>query len=603
MASALELSKLVIATLLHTYWKEMNRLLAGYLTVALFVLVVITSAGIYGFLSDAYQQTANKDRIVSKKIEILKYKKGVYAVQLETLKGEKTTLYTGIGELRKSLGTSNQSQYIDRKTGQLITNVSSGNKKAVERQLAEATSRQEALDKEIQAKTDSVLALETRILETEASSDVAAELGPLKYVSGLTGIEMDRVVNYFLLLLIFVFDPLAITLVLAANFAFELKRRKETEAPDTTLPSPAPQGPAPGSDEGNEQVEESQIQSDTEISPLLEVVAENVPFNPAPPVAEHPHLTEAELQELNEQYPPRPMAVIEHHYTFPTGSGSTTTQVEKPKNVFLAPGVFVTEWDINYTTPKTPEDVQQLADFIADLRRISLSRTAPSGSADLATPVGSFVPQLPPSVAAPETPQERVEALDELAPALDENVAPEAIYKAVDPFSQPVDAYRFWKSLIPQLVIPTGSAVQPLVAAGVAKYELEDLLGSVFSQPVEVVYIPSSGSLENGGDAPVYIPDVKIEPASVTLEELLQQPVYQPYLPLQMTKLPVYDEYEVVEVPVVRDDEVVVEVVEEPKPKKRGRPSKRTITEHLPNDAASKHLKDALPPEDDEKKK
>ena len=52
------------------------------------------------------------------------------------------------------------------------------------------------------------------------SNEVAGELGPLKYLSGLTGIPMDQIINYLLLTIIFVFDPLAIALVIAANFAF-----------------------------------------------------------------------------------------------------------------------------------------------------------------------------------------------------------------------------------------------------------------------------------------------------------------------------------------------------------------------------------------------
>ena len=59
-----------------------------------------------------------------------------------------------------------------------------------------------------------------KILEKEVSNESARELGPLKYVAKSLGIEMDKVVNYFLLLIVFVFDPLAICLVIAANFAF-----------------------------------------------------------------------------------------------------------------------------------------------------------------------------------------------------------------------------------------------------------------------------------------------------------------------------------------------------------------------------------------------
>ena len=59
MAGSLEVAKIVIASLLYQYWKDLNKLLRTYLTIATVVLVLITSMGIYGFLSAAYQETYN----------------------------------------------------------------------------------------------------------------------------------------------------------------------------------------------------------------------------------------------------------------------------------------------------------------------------------------------------------------------------------------------------------------------------------------------------------------------------------------------------------------------------------------------------------------
>ena len=59
-----------------------------------------------------------------------------------------------------------------------------------------------------------------KILDKQISNESSRELGPLKYLAKSLGVEMDKVVNYFLLLIVFVFDPLAISLVIAANFAF-----------------------------------------------------------------------------------------------------------------------------------------------------------------------------------------------------------------------------------------------------------------------------------------------------------------------------------------------------------------------------------------------
>ena len=67
---------------------------------------------------------------------------------------------------------------------------------------------------------DSLRKFQVQVLELDNNTEVAGELGPLQYLSGLTGISMDKIINWLLLIIIFVFDPLAISLVIAANFAF-----------------------------------------------------------------------------------------------------------------------------------------------------------------------------------------------------------------------------------------------------------------------------------------------------------------------------------------------------------------------------------------------
>ena len=73
---------------------------------------------------------------------------------------------------------------------------------------------------------DSLQKYKLEILELENDGDTVGELGPLQYISGLTGTPMDKIINILLLVIIFVFDPLAISLVVAANFAFDKANRK-----------------------------------------------------------------------------------------------------------------------------------------------------------------------------------------------------------------------------------------------------------------------------------------------------------------------------------------------------------------------------------------
>jgi hypothetical protein len=73
---------------------------------------------------------------------------------------------------------------------------------------------------------DSLQKYQLAILELDNNTDVAGELGPLQYLSGLTDTPMDKIINILLLVIIFVFDPLAISLVVAANFAFDQAYKK-----------------------------------------------------------------------------------------------------------------------------------------------------------------------------------------------------------------------------------------------------------------------------------------------------------------------------------------------------------------------------------------
>jgi hypothetical protein len=76
---------------------------------------------------------------------------------------------------------------------------------------------------------DSLRTYQRKVLELDNNTDVAGELGPLKYLSGLTGYPMDKIINILLLVIIFVFDPLAVALVVAANFAYNQAFPKKRE--------------------------------------------------------------------------------------------------------------------------------------------------------------------------------------------------------------------------------------------------------------------------------------------------------------------------------------------------------------------------------------
>ena len=227
MASFLEASKLIIATLLHTYWGSIGKGLRIYLIVSIFILSLITSVGIYGKLTHGYQETANKAGNIDSQIALIEVKRDNIQEQLAVYNEEKSTINTAISELRKGL-SNNVIQYRDT-SGQLITTTSSSTRRALEKQLDKAMERQEVINSKVDELNDKIFEYETEIVEIKTGNDLAGELGPLKYISGITGWDMDKVVNILLLVIIFVFDPLAISLVIAANVAFNKLKKKYKE--------------------------------------------------------------------------------------------------------------------------------------------------------------------------------------------------------------------------------------------------------------------------------------------------------------------------------------------------------------------------------------
>lgn len=232
MGSFLEISKIAIATYLHDKWKETYGILKIYLTMALVTLSVLTSIGIYGLLSTGFQKNIAGLEINNKKIENIEIKK----TRFEEIKGEyqkeKESLDKDITNLRNALSTNTTTQTVDRTTGQVITRANGGNRKAFETQLKVAQTSKDTISKKIENLNDSITKLDLQVLDLTSQEIESGELGAIKYLSEITGWDIKKTANFFILTLIFVFDPLAIALVISTNQAFKNFRRKEEDKVD-----------------------------------------------------------------------------------------------------------------------------------------------------------------------------------------------------------------------------------------------------------------------------------------------------------------------------------------------------------------------------------
>jgi hypothetical protein len=224
MAASLEFSKLILAAYLHNHWKSAGWM-KWYLTFAVGILMVITSVGIYGFLTSAYQTTADKLGTTDKLIEVVELKKGRFQEQITYYNDEKVKLNESINGLRGGLSNNTQSRVDGR--GNVIITTSSAQRKALESQLLSAVEQRDLISKKIEVSTDSVTKLDLQVLDLKTNNEVAAEIGPLRYMSEITGKPMNVIVNWFTLLIVFVFDPLAISMVIALNKLTSNKKEED----------------------------------------------------------------------------------------------------------------------------------------------------------------------------------------------------------------------------------------------------------------------------------------------------------------------------------------------------------------------------------------
>jgi len=211
MAISLEFAKFVLAAYLHRRWQHLGSVYKYYLASSVVVLSVITSIGIFGFLSDAYQSASTV--LVAENIK------------LDALKGKKSNAQNEIVRLNRT---------IDEIPANRITKRIQA-RSEIEPVIADLTKQITQIEAEMTS-------AELHILE------VKKKVGPLIYISQTFNMDIDVVVKYLILVFVFVFDPLAICLVIATSEALEdRRRRKENPAAYASNADPVSPPPSPES--------------------------------------------------------------------------------------------------------------------------------------------------------------------------------------------------------------------------------------------------------------------------------------------------------------------------------------------------------------------
>lgn len=222
MAGALELGKLVGVSFLYRHWFEIPKALKNYMLVASIILMSITSAGIYGYLSAAYARVAAVPLKMNADIQI-------YNSRAKTLDDEiirKTARLDQIITLR-----GQQENRIDT----LILRSTTGNTAVIrnaQTSLTELNRTATTLQKEINQASSQRDSLKAQSLTTEVNINTNSDIGTFVYIANAIGVPLDNVVKWFILIIVIVFDPLSVCLILAYNF---LEKRSRVLEPPQKL--------------------------------------------------------------------------------------------------------------------------------------------------------------------------------------------------------------------------------------------------------------------------------------------------------------------------------------------------------------------------------
>ena len=223
MASSLEAAKLITAGYLYNYWEKINKAFRIYLSIGVVILILITSLGIYGFLTAAFQDTFNIYSITEKQKTFLQQKEKFWADDVARYDVELSRISDNIATLSNAKASSIQVRDTASTTGFRQTISTTELRLSQQRIAVEEENRKEVQSKR-EVAADSLQSIQLKILDLDTDTEVSSELGPLQYLSGLLDKPMDQIINWFILIIIFVFDPLAVALVVAFNNALKIDK-------------------------------------------------------------------------------------------------------------------------------------------------------------------------------------------------------------------------------------------------------------------------------------------------------------------------------------------------------------------------------------------
>lgn len=243
---SIEIAKVVATSAVHTFGKKIGWIYSSLLSLGILISMIITSVGIYGFLSTSYKESYNSMLATENKIELVESKKKLLIESKENINKDiqlKRERISKILEVRTQQEVRLDSLYKKnwynsaRKTEKVIADANN-DIKTIEGGVDE-------LSKKLGTINDSINKHSLNVIELKQNNEGASELNSLKYLSTVTGKSMDEVMKWFILLLIVIGDPMAVLMVIVFNKIMD-KREKKTEGPND---DPQPVEPEPSIDD------------------------------------------------------------------------------------------------------------------------------------------------------------------------------------------------------------------------------------------------------------------------------------------------------------------------------------------------------------------
>jgi len=249
MAGSLELAKLVSASYLYRYWLSTHDLLKKYMLSATILLMCITSLGIFGFLSDAFQRNFSQYSLNLNKIQSLKSQQIFYISQIDfnksklkdlielqktyqmsldnAVKQDITTTKTTGGGFFSSAKTEKITDIKLLESKNKIVEGSQNNINNLFSQISTVTSDLQNLEKQNLDNSQEIMKLE--------GDNTKGEIGTFKFVADAFGLKIETAVRIFIILIVIVFDPLAVCLVIAYSSMIKKIENQETQKPEQAI--------------------------------------------------------------------------------------------------------------------------------------------------------------------------------------------------------------------------------------------------------------------------------------------------------------------------------------------------------------------------------